>query len=142
VQRRHLDAGRYFVRRYATRAGKNIRSIDKKTLELFQFYDWPGNIQDLQNIIERSVMLSSGDVFSVDESWPKESFQPASRVQEPQRFKGEPRGQREMIEAMLAESRGRVSGRSGAATKLRIPPSTLEHKIKALNIRKGEFEFG
>ena len=66
----------YFVQRYASRAGKNIRSIDKKTLDLLQSYDWPGNIRELQNVIERSVILSSGDVFSVDESWlSKESSQ-------------------------------------------------------------------
>ena len=130
----------YFVRRYAGRAGKNIRSIDAKTLELFQSYNWPGNIRELQNVIERSVILSSGDVFSVDESWPKESSQPASGAQASQPSRRE-RSEREVIEAALAESRGRVSGPSGAAGKLRIPPSTLEHKIKALRIRKGEFEF-
>ena len=133
----------YFVQRYASRAGKNIRSIDKKTLELFQSYHWPGNIRELQNIIERSVILSSGDVFSVDESWlPKESTQAASRVQASRPFKGESRSEREIIEAALAESRGRVAGPSGAAAKLRIPPSTLEHWIKALNIRKSQFKLG
>src|SRR5262249_17205759 len=59
----------YFVQRYGVKAGKNIRSIDKKTLDLLQSYDWPGNIRELQNVIERSVILSSGDVFSVDELW-------------------------------------------------------------------------
>ena len=63
----------YFVQRYANRAGKNIRSIDQKTLDLLQSYDWPGNIRELQNIIERSVILSSGDVFSVDELWLSQS---------------------------------------------------------------------
>ena len=72
----------YFVQRYAKRAGKNIRSIDKKTLDVLQSYDWPGNIRELQNIIERSVILSSGEVFSVDESWlTKETFSPAPRVE-------------------------------------------------------------
>ena len=71
----------YFVQRYATRAGKNIRSIDKKTLDLLQAYDWPGNIRELQNVIERSVILSSGEVFAVDESWlPKQSVRPRPRV--------------------------------------------------------------
>src|SRR5215470_17182506 len=132
----------YFVKRYASRAGKNIRSIDKKTLDLLQSYDWPGNIRELQNVIERSVILSSSDVFSVDELWlPKESSQPPSRVEVPPPFKGEPRSEREIIEAALAQSRGRVSGPSGAAVKLRIPPSTLESKIKALKIRKSQFKF-
>src|SRR6202040_432641 len=79
----------YFVKRYASRAGKNIRAIDKKTLELFQSYDWPGNIRELQNVIERSVIVSSGDVFSVDESWlSKESSQPGSRIQVSPPFEG------------------------------------------------------
>ncbi len=133
----------YFVKRYASRAGKNIRSIDKKTLELFQSYKWPGNIRELQNVIERSVIVSSGDVFSVDESWlPKELSQTASRVQASQPFEGGPRDEREIIEAALAESRGRVSGPSGAAAKLGIPRSTLESRIKALKISKTRFKFG
>jgi len=132
----------YFVKRYASRAGKDIRSIDKKTLDLLQSYDWPGNIRELQNVIERSVILSSGGVFAVDELWlSKESSQPAPRVEPSAPFQGEQRGEREMIEAALAESRGRVSGPLGAAAKLRIPPSTLESKIKALKISKSQFKF-
>jgi transcriptional regulator with GAF, ATPase, and Fis domain len=132
----------YFVQRYADRAGKKIRSIDKRTLDLLQAYQWPGNIRELQNIIERSVIVSAGDVFSVDESWlSKESSQPASPVQASALFEGEPGGEREIIEAALAESRGRVSGPSGAAVKLRIPPSTLESKIKMLKIHKSQFKF-
>ncbi|HKD39339.1 MAG TPA: sigma-54 dependent transcriptional regulator, partial [Myxococcaceae bacterium] len=132
----------YFVKRYASRAGKNIRSIDKRTLDLLQSYDWPGNIRELQNVIERSVILSSGEVFSVDEVWlSKESPQPVPRVEVSAPFKRELRSEREIIEAALVESRGRVSGPSGAAAKLRIPRSTLEHKIRALKIRKSEFKF-
>jgi transcriptional regulator with GAF, ATPase, and Fis domain len=133
----------YFVKRFASHAGKNIRSIDKRTLELFQSYEWPGNIRELQNVVERSLIVSSGDVFSIDESWlSKESTQTASRGQASQPLKGEPRGEREIIEAALADSRGRVSGPSGAAAKLGIPSSTLESKIKALKIDKSRFKFG
>jgi PAS domain S-box-containing protein len=132
----------YFVKRFASRTGKNIRSIDKKTLELFQSYSWPGNIRELQNVIERSVILSSGDVFSVDESWlSKESAQMASPPLASQPVNGEPRDELEIIKAALAESRGRVSGPSGAAAKLGVPPSTLEYRIKALEIRKSQFKF-
>jgi formate hydrogenlyase transcriptional activator len=134
----------YFVQRYASRAGKTFHSIDKKTLDLMQSYDWPGNIRELQNIIERSVILSSGEVFSVDESWlSKETILPASRVEALAHFKSEvePRSEREIIEAALAETRGRVSGPSGAAAKLGIPPSTLDHRIKALKINKRQFKF-
>ena len=135
----------YFVRRYATKAGKDIRSIDKKTLDLLQSYDWPGNIRELQNVIERSVILSSGDVFSVDELWlSKETSPPAPLVNTspPSRAEGEPLSEREIIEAALAETRGRVSGPSGAAAKLRIPPSTLATRIKALKINKRRCKFG
>jgi transcriptional regulator with GAF, ATPase, and Fis domain len=133
----------YFVQRYANRAGRNIRSIDKKTLDLLQSYDWPGNIRELQNVIERSIILSSADVFSVDELWLSKRTSPqASRVEASPVLKVEPRSEREIIEAALTETRGRVSGPSGAAAKLRIPPSTLETRIKALKINKQQFKFG
>jgi PAS domain S-box-containing protein len=134
----------YFVQRYASRAGKSIRSIDKKTLDLLQSYDWPGNIRELQNVMERSVILSSGDVLSVDELWlSKEASQAAGRVEvlAPFKHQGEPWNEREVIETALAQSRGRVSGSSGAAAKLGMPPSTLDHRIKALKINKNQFKF-
>jgi len=132
----------YFVRRYGRRAGKNFRTIDKKTLDLLREYDWPGNIRELQNVIERSVILNSDEVFAVDESWL--SKQPAQRrpqVALPMPTQGEPQSERESIEAALAASRGRISGASGAAARLGIPPSTLEHRIKALGIDKTNFKF-
>jgi formate hydrogenlyase transcriptional activator len=134
----------YFVQRYGVKAGKNIRSIDKKTMDLFQSYDWPGNIRELQNVIERSVILSSGDVFSVDELWLSKKPVPlASPVKPSPHAKGqvEPLSEREIIETALAATRGRVSGPSGAAAKLGIPPSTLETRIRALKINKLQFKF-
>lgn len=133
----------YFVQRYARKAGKHIRTIEKKTLERLRAYDWPGNIRELQNVIERSVILSSGDVFTVDDIWlSAESSQSTSRVAPPAPAERELKTEREIIEAALVASRGRVSGPSGAAAKLQIPPSTLEHKIKALKIHKSHFKFG
>ena len=139
----------YFVQRYATKAGKDIRSIDKKTLDLLQSYDWPGNIRELQNVIERSVILSSGEVFSVDKLWlSKECVSPALPVKESPSSKSqvakrqvEALSELEIIEAALAATRGRVSGPTGAAAKLGIPPSTLETRIKALKINKLQFKF-
>jgi len=132
----------YFVQRYANRAGKNILSIDQKTLDLLQSYDWPGNIRELQNVIERSIILSSSDVFSVDELWLSGRTSPqASRVPAPA-LNVEVRTEHEIIEAALAQTRGRVSGPSGAAAKLGIPPSTLEDRIRALKINKQQFKFG
>jgi transcriptional regulator with GAF, ATPase, and Fis domain len=131
----------YFVRRYTTRAGKSIRTIDKATLRLLQDYEWPGNIRELQNVIERSVILSAGEVFAVDESWlPKQSVRTLPSVAF-ESFRGEPRSEQEIIEAALAECRGRVAGPLGAAAKLGVPPSTLDHRIKALRINKAQFKF-
>jgi transcriptional regulator with GAF, ATPase, and Fis domain len=132
----------YFVRRFAARAGKQFRSIDKKTLELLQGYDWPGNIRELQNVIERSVILNAGDVFAVDESWLSKSPAPLrAGVAPPVLPHGKSRTEREIIEAALAASRGRVAGASGAAAKLGVPPSTLDNRIKALGINKTQFKF-
>ena len=134
----------YFAQRYASRTAKKIRSIDKKTLELLQSYDWPGNIRELQNIIERSVILTSSDVLSVDEMWlRKQTPEPPPHVEALPAFKVERgRTEREIIESALAETRGRVSGPTGAAAKLRIPSSTLTSRIKALKIDKDQFKFG
>jgi len=133
----------YFVQRYAKKAGKTIRTIEKRTLERLQAYDWPGNIRELQNVIERSVILTSGDIFAVDDVWlSKESSPVTARVATPAASERTPRTEREIIEAALVASRGRVSGPSGAAARLQIPPSTLEHKIRALKIRKSQFKFG
>jgi len=132
----------YFVRRYASRSGRHFCSIDKKTLDLLLAYDWPGNIRELQNVIERSVILSPGELFAVDESWLLTETGPtAAVIPTAAPAPGEPRSEREMIEAALAESRGRVSGPSGAAAKLSIPPTSLDRMIKALNIDKRQFKF-
>ena len=132
----------YFVRRYASRAGKTIRSIEKKTLDLLQAYAWPGNIRELQNVIERSVILSASDVFAVDESWlPAQTVRRAVPATFSAPPRGEPRSEREIIEAALAACRGRVAGSSGAAARLGIAPSTLDHRIKALRINKAQFRF-
>src|SRR3984885_1001540 len=108
-----------FVQRYARRAGKNFRSIDKKTLNLLQNYDWPGNIRELQNVIERSVILNSGEIFAVDESWlAKQPTRGRPQVASPTPPQRKSRSERELIEGALAASRGRIAGRSGAAAKL------------------------
>ena len=132
----------HLVQRYARIAGKNIRSIDKNTLELFESYDWPGNIRELQNVIERSVILTSGDILRVDESWLSKKPSQHSNSVEVSNGRGSDRDEeRKIIEAALRGSRGRVSGPLGAAAKLKVPPTTLENKIKALNIRKSLFKF-
>jgi len=130
----------YFIDRYARKAGKNIKRVNKKTLELFQSYLWPGNIRELQNVIERSMILCESDIFSIDENWlPQPSpLAPESKHQAelPQRLLVQ---EKNMIEAALNDTRGRVSGPTGAAAKLGIPRSTLESKIRSLKINKNRF---
>ena len=129
----------YFIDRYARKAGKNIRSVNKKTLELLQSYPWPGNIRELQNVIERSVILCETEIFSIDESWlPKQPYltEPKNQMELPRSLLAQ---EKEMIEAALKETRGRVFGPTGAAAKLGIPRSTLESKIKSLKIDKNHF---
>jgi PAS domain S-box-containing protein len=129
----------YFIDRYAQKAGKNVRSIDKKTLQLLQSYTWPGNLRELQNVIERSVIVCETENFSVDESWlPKQRSltEPKNQMELPRRLLAQ---EKEMIEAVLKESRGRIFGPKGAAAKLGIPRSTLESKIRSLKIDKNRF---
>lgn len=128
----------YFVQRYAEKVGKQIRKIDKSTLELCQAYQWPGNIRELQNIIERSVILCVGDTFRIDEAWLSSQESPRPELLTPltETLQNQ---EKEMIEAALAESNGRVAGPKGAAAKLGIPRSTLDWKIKQLKIKKYKF---
>ena len=129
----------YLVARSAKRAGKKIRHIEKATLDLFKAYTWPGNIRELQNVVERAVILCEGDTLSVDESWFKHD--PPRSPGTTQSLPTSPFNQeREMIEAALRESRGRIAGPFGAATKLGIPRQTLDSKIAALGIDKYRFK--
>ena len=129
----------YFIDRFARQSGKKITSIDKKTLTLVEAYPWPGNIRELQNVIERSIVLCDTEIFSVDESWlsrTSSSLPPAS----PTLSKKPAPEEKEVIEAALAKTKGRVSGPDGAAAKLGIPSTTLESKIKSLKINKYRFK--
>jgi formate hydrogenlyase transcriptional activator len=129
----------HFVSVYARKAGKQFSTIRMNTLEILQAYDWPGNIRELQNVIERAVILSEGDVFSVDESWIRRMSSLQSRPVFPLASSLADH-EREMIEAALAESRGRISGPSGAAVKLGIPRQTLDSRIASLQISKSQFK--
>lgn len=129
----------YFIDRFARKAGKNIRSIDRQSLELLESYSWPGNIRELQNVVERSVVLCDTDMLSIEKSWlslgNSESHVPAgslaNKIHEQER---------EFIEKALAEAEGKVSGPLGAAAKLGISPSALEYKIRLLKINKHQFK--
>jgi PAS domain S-box-containing protein len=132
----------YFIDRYARKAGKHIRHVSQETFELLQSYGWPGNIRELQNVIERSVILCETETFSIDESWLPQQPQPfltaklENQIELPRRLDEQ---EKNMIEDALKASRGRVFGPMGAAAKLGIPRSTLESKIKSLKIDKNRF---
>ena len=131
----------YFVQRFGRKLGKNSCRFDKRTVELFRSYDWPGNVRELQNVVERSVIVSPDDVFCVDEAWLSTDALktwPDQHLGEP--MNGDSGRERQIIETALTESGGRVYGTNGAAAKLRIPPSTLDFKIKKLKIRKNHFK--
>jgi PAS domain S-box-containing protein len=131
----------YFIHRYAKRAGKRICGLTKETAQLLQSYDWPGNIRELQNVIERAVIVCDSDTLSIDARWlsgrplrtpPMASLSTGTLAAH----------EKDAIEAALKECKGRVAGPFGAAARLGVPASTLESKIKALNIDKRRFKSG
>jgi formate hydrogenlyase transcriptional activator len=133
----------YLIDRYARRAAKKIRTVEGKTMKLLEAYDWPGNIRELQNVIERAVILCETDTFTVDEAWLKRELSPASTredVQGESLRRLDRDREKEMIEAALAGSGGRISGPSGAAARLGIPRQTLESRIASLGINKYRFK--
>jgi len=128
----------YFIERYGKRLGRKFKAIDARSLKAFETYTWPGNVRELQNVIERAVILSEGETLAVDQtSLKREQISKRGRTGT---LKGAlERQEREIIEAALAESRGRISGSEGAAAKLGLPAQTLESKIKRLKIEKYRF---
>jgi PAS domain S-box-containing protein len=133
----------YFIDRLTRKAGKKIRKIKKTTLDRLQSYPWPGNVRELQNVIERSLIVSETEDFAVDESWLDIGSGPASKAHRPLGHTFSTKLQeKEIIEATLAETAGRVSGPSGAAARLNMPASTLDYKIRILKINKYRFKTG
>jgi len=130
----------YFLNRYARKAGRSFTAVDKNSLERMQAYAWPGNIRELQNVIERSVIVNETKTFSVDESWLSRQPPSAERALQPGAFKRSAAEDKAIIEAALRECRGCVYGPSGAAARLGMPRSTLESKIRALKINKNSFK--
>jgi len=126
----------YFIGRYARKAGKTFRRVAKRTLDRLRNYPWPGNIRELQNVIERSVIVSDTEEFTVDESWLSTTPQVESRFGLSGTLAAQ---EKAIIEDALRASGGRVFGPSGAATRLGIARSTLESRIRALKVNKGRF---
>jgi formate hydrogenlyase transcriptional activator len=131
-----LPLAKYFIELYAAKVGKKVRSIEKRTARLLKGYSWPGNIRELQNVVERSTILCDSDAFCVEEEWLQQETEPPAHLR-PALTSLE----REVIEAALVESRGRISGPRGAAGRLGMPRTTLESKIKSLRIDKHQYRF-
>jgi formate hydrogenlyase transcriptional activator len=129
----------YLTERYASKVGKRIGSVKKKTMDLFQAYDWPGNIRELQNVVERAVILCDGETLEVDEAWLQRET-PKRVVATRGLGRPNENQEKEIIESALRECQGRVSGPLGAASKLGIPRSTLESRIRILRINKHHFK--
>jgi formate hydrogenlyase transcriptional activator len=129
----------YLIERYAKRAGKKFRSVSRRSLELLQAYDWPGNVRELQNVIERAVILSDGDSLSVNETWLNgDTPMPPGPVLSINTHIVDQ--ERQMIETALAETGGKISGLTGAASRLGLPRQTLESRIRSLGIDKFRFK--
>jgi formate hydrogenlyase transcriptional activator len=126
----------HLIERFAKKTGKSFSTVRMGTIDTLRSYSWPGNIRELQNVIERAVILCEGETFWVDPSWLKRD---APRQVMPLGFTMAER-EREVIEAALAESRGRIAGPTGAAAKLGIPRQTLDSKIANLQISKSRFK--
>ena len=132
----------YFIHRFGKKVGKKFSRIDRQTLELFQSYEWPGNIRELQNVVERSVILTCDEVFSVDEAWlHMNGRRTGSRDRVSKCTVPEFDSEREIIESTLSQTRGRISGPNGAAARLQISPSSLDRVIRKLNIDKKRFKY-
>jgi len=129
---------RHFVQVFARKMNKTIGSISSESMDAMTRYSWPGNIRELQNVLERAVIVYEAGNLSIRSSWLSRECHQTDTITK-SFSKGPPVGQREKIEAALAESKGRISGPCGAAMKLGIPPSTLEWKIRSLNIDKYQF---
>jgi DNA-binding NtrC family response regulator len=129
----------YFIRRFAQRSGKRIQGISRKSIDLLEANSWPGNIRELQNIIERAVILADAPNLSIDPNWlsPKLAPPPASPLSPGNALMIQ---ERDAIESALLETKGRVAGPYGAAVKLGIPSTTLESKIRSLRIDKHKFK--
>ena len=142
-----LLLAKHFIERYAAKERKRIRRVEKRTAALLEGYHWPGNIRELQNVIERAMILCDSDTFFVEEAWLQPEAEPwVGLPPESESDAGLPSSlsnhQREIIEAALAQTRGRVAGANGAAAKLGIPRTTLESKIKSLQIDKNRYRSG
>src|SRR5262245_17135120 len=124
---------RHFTQQFAKRLSRRIETIPAEAMEASVRYPWPGNVREMQNVIERAVILSVGGRLRVDP-------QLLVSAEPQQKLSGQlDAREREAIETALRSSQGRVSGTNGAAKRLGLALSTLEFRIKKLGIDKFQF---
>jgi formate hydrogenlyase transcriptional activator len=131
----------HLIARCATKFGKNVRRVDDDSLERLVTYDWPGNIRELQNVLERAVILCEGETAWIDEEW-LSSGEAVPSFKSIGISSSLMSRERELIETALEKSMGRVAGPNGAAGLLGIPRTTLESRIKSLQIDKFRYKSG
>ena len=129
----------YFATRLAARMGKKVSQIEKRSLETMQQYSWPGNIRELQNVIERCVILAEGGVLRLEPGMLQSKARPATDTAFEEAI-NDGHDRKAQIEAVLRETHGRVYGPGGAAARLGLPASTLESRIRTLKINKHQFK--
>jgi transcriptional regulator with GAF, ATPase, and Fis domain len=126
----------HFAEKYGQKFGRKISRVERKTMDVLQAHRWPGNVRELENAVERAVILSRNGVLSIDAA-----MLPAAESETIARDPAET-AERQAIESALSASRGKISGETGAAKKVGIPPSTLEFRIKKLGIDKLRYRRG
>jgi len=123
---------RYFVQKHAQRMGRNIETIPSFALEALTRYDWPGNIRELQNVLERSVILTHGTTLHLQTS----ELQPKADSlyrRDPEPSQG---SERERILKALEEANGKVGGANGAAARLGLKRTTLQNRMQKHKIAR------
>ena len=121
---------KHFIAKYSTRVGKNVETVTQQVIDQLVNYNWPGNIRELENIVERAVVLSSGKNLIIGDWLKQEITNNDNEILSLEEV------EKQHIEKILELTNGRVSGDSGAAKILDINPQTLVSRIKKLGIKR------
>jgi formate hydrogenlyase transcriptional activator len=125
---------RYFVQKHAQRMGRTIDNVPTSAMETLTRYDWPGNIRELQNVLERSVILTHGNTLQI--AMPDLGPTSTARVLNVLGSKPSEATERQAIIKALEEAKGQVGGPDGAAARLGMKRTTLQSRMRKLNIAR------
>lgn len=129
------DLANHFLNIYTRKIGKAVRGIAPQVLESMKHYHWPGNIRELENLVERNVLLTRDDMIN-SMALPTQLEQPVTTSSVQANVTTMSDGERAHIMAALKKCNGKIWGEGGAASLLNLPPTTLNSKMKKLGIRK------